>query len=86
MKKKNLRFDLITLLLRFFPCLHVSGILFRFFCLFMCFNFNFLAMPHSRQDLSSLARDRTHTHWDGSAVLTTGLPGKSTIQILNGFP
>ena len=41
------------------------------------------AAPHSRQDLSSSARDGTRAPCSGSAVLTNGLPGSpSTIIFL----
>lgn len=43
--------------------------------LFLGFFF-FLAVSHAMWDLSSPARDRTRAHCSGSAVLTTGLPGK----------
>lgn len=49
--------------------------------------FVILAMLCSKLDLSYSARDRTHApHHQKLKVLTTGLPGKSQVLILNQPP
>ena len=62
---------------------HMSWILERFKNFFFHNFFNFLAMPHGMWDLNSLTRDQTCTPCIGSAVLTTGLPGKYLEVLLN---
>ena len=46
--------------------------------LFKILFINFLAVPHSKQNLNSPTKDWTHAPCSG--VLTTGLPGKPQYQ------
>ena len=66
------------------PCTHyptstVMNILPLLFCLTVfIYLFCFLVEPRGMQDLSSLAKDKSHTlPWWKHTVLTTGPPGKS---------
>ena len=54
----------------FWNSLAFSFLFLKFFCLF-------LAALHGMWDFSSPTRDRTHTPYSGSTVLTTGPPGDS---------